>query len=49
MHRHMLHVIARVLLRQLSPQQAHGPLQIHDRFRLGDPLKVVMYLLRDPL
>jgi hypothetical protein len=41
--------MTRVLRRYLSPQQAHGPLQIHARFRLGDPLKVILYLLRDPL
>ena len=48
-HPDRLCVIARYLCRWLSPQQAHGPLQIHARIGLRDPLKVVLYLLRDPL
>jgi hypothetical protein len=34
--------------RDLCPQQPHGPLQIRAGVRFGDPLKVVLYLLRDP-
>ena len=41
--------VAPLLRRQFRTQQAHGPLQIHARVRLGDPLKVLLYLLRDSL
>jgi hypothetical protein len=34
--------------RELCPQQPHGPLQICAGVGFGDPLKVVLYLLRDP-
>jgi hypothetical protein len=41
--------ITRFLRRQLGLQQAHSPLQIHARVRIGDPLKVLLYLLRNLL
>jgi hypothetical protein len=49
MHHHSLRLIARFLRRQLGLQQAHSPLQIHARVRIGNPLKVLLYLLRDLL
>ena len=37
------------LRRQLGLQQVHSSLQIHARIRIGDPLNVLFYLLRDLL
>jgi hypothetical protein len=48
-HQHRLCLIARFLRRQLGLQQAHSPLQIHARVRIGDPLKVLFYLFHDLL
>ena len=49
MHQHRLHLIEKFLRRQLGLQQAHSPLKIHARVRIGDPRKVLLYLLRDLL
>jgi hypothetical protein len=46
-HRTPAHV-ARDLLPQFSPQQSHGLLQVHARFRFRE-LEVFLYLLHDLL
>lgn len=39
----------KILRRQLGLQQVHSLLNIHARVRIGDPRKVLLYLLRDLL